>query len=152
VDGRTLRPPAEHRHWQPAKQLVSNWPQERLDYRTRHLEVACRHPITLPYYAHGFLAAHVARRRLDGAGPDDPLFTGVSVAATLNRAIRRGALYVGHQPWWLDRDRIRHRNLGSRLVTSSWMTERGLTIWPPHADFAPEEARDTAEEEHRPAR
>lgn len=133
---RTLHPPGEHRHAQPKTERPSTSAnQARID-ATARLEVPCGHPVTLPASTERILRAHLARRRMEGASLHDPLFTGVgkhSPATTLTHAIRRGTRHVGHDPWWLDRKRVRAHRPGPRLITSSWMTERGLSIEPiPH--------------------
>lgn len=137
----TLHPPAEHRHVQPKTERIATLPsQERTDAAAR-LEIPCRHPVTLPTDTDRILRAHLARRRMDGAGPGDPLFPALgrlSPATTVAQAIRRGTRHVGCDPWWLDRERVRARRPGPRLITSSWMTERALSLEPiPH----PKQAR-----------
>ncbi|WTX01096.1 hypothetical protein OG216_47650 (plasmid) [Streptomycetaceae bacterium NBC_01309] len=106
----------------------------------RHL--ATDRPVHLPAHAQPLLAAHLAYRRSQGAGPDDPYFLHPRApgrknpARCLRDAILRTCQRIHLAPTWLHHPNCRRgEDIGASAPTPGWLAQRAL-------DFAPLDAPD----------
>jgi len=151
VDGSVLAGPAVHDH--PLQSSPT-----RIDPVTGRAtfvglpagEAACRGRVLIPEHARGIVAAHLAYRRIQGGGDDDPFFVnghaaGRSPAALLrNGAIRTCRRLNLNLPWLHGDSCMWGTDVGSNPRTYGWMTERGLSLL--KLDFGAAPARRSYEE------
>ncbi|WP_242911478.1 hypothetical protein [Actinomadura terrae] len=143
-DGTQVRGPGAGRH--PVRRVYRlpgafDTPRSRAE-DSAWCELAGPEPIEIPRHARTLLTVHLAYRRNEGAGDDDPLFTHPAdqhrnPTPMLRDAIRRTCRALGLDPPWMHpASCINGLDIGHLPRAVGWLVERGLTVTTLDPDLA----------------
>ena len=136
VDGSVLDGPAVHDHAVvPPPMLFIDPATDRATFvGLAAEETSCRARVVIPEHARWIIAAHLAYRRIQGGGDDDPFFVneyeaGRSPDTLLHNRANRTCLRLNLNLPWLHGDSCRSgADVGFHARTFGWMNERGLSL------------------------